>query len=99
MPTRGFSLEKVTDHLAADRTILANERTLLSYIRLAFTLFVAGVSFHKFFASPVLRAVGIAFLPLAGLVAAVGIRRYRRCQRFLVTLKEKKDETLPPAPR
>ena len=33
------------DHLAADRTILANERTFLAYIRTALTLFVAGLSF------------------------------------------------------
>jgi len=36
------------DHLAADRTILANERTFLAYIRTALTLFVAGLSFIHF---------------------------------------------------
>ena len=30
------------DHLAADRTVLANERTFLAYIRTTLTLFVAG---------------------------------------------------------
>ncbi|MDP8236036.1 MAG: DUF202 domain-containing protein [Candidatus Erginobacter occultus] len=99
IPARLFCLERVTDHLAADRTILANERTLLSYLRFSFGLFVAGISFHKFFDDSIIRVLGIAFLPLAALVAAIGIRRYRRCQRYLITLKEGKDETLPAPPR
>ena len=48
------------DHLAADRTILANERTFLAYIRTALTLFVAGLSFvHlKVFDSHVVEGIG-----------------------------------------
>jgi len=45
------------DHLAAQRTILANERTFLSYIRTALTLLVAGVSFIQFFGSVVIQAL------------------------------------------
>jgi putative membrane protein len=39
----------LADHLALDRTRLANERTLLAYIRTAFMLVVAGVTALKLF--------------------------------------------------
>ena len=50
------------DHLAADRTILANERTFLAYIRTALTLFVAGLSFvhlKQFFTSYIVEVIGV----------------------------------------
>ncbi|HDK81416.1 MAG TPA: DUF202 domain-containing protein [Nitrospirae bacterium] len=34
------------DHLAAQRTMLANERTYLAYIRTALTLFIAVCNIH-----------------------------------------------------
>lgn len=90
IPIPTFGLEKAGDQLAADRTIMANERTMLSYLRLAFGLFVAGVSFIKFFDDPIITILGIAFLPLAVVVATIGVQRYRRCRCFLITLKEGK---------
>ncbi|MFH1037653.1 MAG: DUF202 domain-containing protein [PVC group bacterium] len=96
---RHFSLADVRDHLAADRTILANERTLLAYLRLSLTLFVVGVSFIKFFQNTVLIITGCFFLPLALLAGIAGVRRYRRCREFLLTLKEGERETVPCPPR
>jgi len=37
------------DHLAYDRTVLANERTLLSYLRTAIALLAAGATLVKIF--------------------------------------------------
>ena len=85
----GFLREELIlrDHLAADRTILANERTLLAYIRTALTLFVAGLSFVRFFGALWIVAVGWAFVPLAGAICVVGVVRYRRRQCVLAPLR------------
>ena len=82
-----FNLSNIRDHLAADRTILANERTLLSYLRLSLTLFVAGISLIKFFDNYILMIIGGIFLPLAVISGVTGFRRYRRCGKYLMTLK------------
>lgn len=88
---RKFDLAGTRDHLAADRTILANERTLLAYLRLSLTLFVAGMSLIKFFDSTIYVIIGVIFLPLAVLSGITGVRRYQRCHKFLMTLKEEKE--------
>lgn len=69
------------DHLAAYRTILANERTFLAYIRTALTLFVAGVSFIKFFDSPVIEVLGWTLIPVGVFVFVRGVVSYRRMNR------------------
>ena len=73
----------VRDVLALDRTILANERTVLAYVRTALTLFVAGVSFVKFFDSWAIETLGWAFVPLGALVLAVGVWRYRKMHVYV----------------
>ena len=65
------------DHLAIDRTILANERTFLAYIRTALTLLVLGASFVRFFDSMTLEIVGWMFVPAAIAVFLWGTWRYR----------------------
>ena len=55
--------------LAIDRTILANERTMLSYTRTSLTLLVPGVSFIHF-TNGSLELVGWAFIP-CGLFAFI----------------------------
>jgi putative membrane protein len=42
------------DHLAYDRTILANERTLFAYLRFGIMAMVTGLTFVKVFADDVL---------------------------------------------
>ncbi len=64
------------DSDAIIRTILANQRTFLAYLRTALTLFVAGVSFIKFFDSLVIEIIGWAFVPLGVVTFAVGLWRY-----------------------
>ena len=71
------------DHLALDRTVLANERTFLAYIRTALTLLVVGASFIKFFDSMMLEVVGWAFLPCAIAVFAFGVWRYRHIKGLI----------------
>jgi inner membrane protein YidH len=74
------------DVLAADRTQLANERTLLSYLRTALTLFIAGVSFIRFFDSLIVEIVGWLFIPLGAWISWIGTVRFRRMKQPLDSL-------------
>jgi putative membrane protein len=65
------------DDLAVHRTTLANERTLLSYMRTALTLFVAGVTFIKFFDQVLVVSAGWLMIPVSILVMAKGVQSYR----------------------
>ena len=71
------------DHLAIDRTILANERTFLAYIRTALTLFVVGASLIRFFDSPTATVLGWVFIPIGLAVLAFGISRYRHMKALI----------------
>lgn len=63
------------DNLATDRTILAVDRTLLAYARTALTLFVAGVSFIKFFNTVLLQAFGWLFIIFGIVTIIFGLQR------------------------
>ena len=79
------------DHLAADRTILANERTFLAYIRTALTLFVAGLSFvhlKEIFSSYIVEVIGIIFIMLGIATFFVGLVRYKRMQALIRKIKK-----------
>jgi putative membrane protein len=65
------------DELAIDRTILANERTVLSYLRGAMALIIAGVTFVHFINAGWLLYLGMSLVPFGLLIAAIGIMRYR----------------------
>ena len=77
------------DFLAADRTQLANERTLLAYMRTALTLFIAGVSFIRFFGNIVIVYIGWIFIPVGIIAAVIGTKRYYRMKRPLDRLRDK----------
>lgn len=66
------------DELAIDRTILANERTLLSYVRLAITLIIAGVSIVHFAMEKWFETIGILCVPIGILVGIFGWHRYQK---------------------
>ena len=65
------------DVLAIDRTRLANERTLLAWVRTAVMLLVSGMTLLKLFEGiwP-LETLGAILIPVALFAAAVGLRRY-----------------------
>jgi putative membrane protein len=65
------------DVLAIDRTRLANERTLLAWLRTALMLFVTGVTLIKLFEGVLaLEVLGVALLPTSAVAAGYGLRRY-----------------------
>lgn len=77
------------DLLAADRTRMANERTLLAYTRTALTLFIAGVSFIQFFGNVIIVYIGWIFIPIGIIVAVTGVRKYYRIKSPLDELRKK----------
>lgn len=80
----------LSDQLAAARTILANERTFLSYQRTALTLAVSGISFIHFFDSIIIELIGWVFIPSALITMTLGIIRYRSMSRCVLNLEDNK---------
>jgi putative membrane protein len=72
------------DVLAIDRTRLANERTLLSWIRTALMLLVSGVTLLKLFEGVlVMEVLGAVLIPAGILTAGLGVRRYLRTRALI----------------
>ena len=71
------------DVLAVDRNVLANERTLLGYIRTALALLAAGGSLLHFFEGRWTTLGGLAFLGSGALIVLVGVLHYIRRRRAL----------------
>lgn len=75
------------DHLAYDRTVLANERTFLSYARTSITLLIAGGTLIKFLHEDLsMLCLGTVVSGVGGTVFLFGIRRY-------VTIKKRLSAT------
>ncbi|MBC8105415.1 MAG: DUF202 domain-containing protein [Anaerolineae bacterium] len=73
----------LNDYLAIDRTVLANERTLLSYTRTALTLLVIGGTALKFFDSLWMEIVGVMFMLAALATFIIGWRRYQHMRAYV----------------
>ncbi len=71
------------DHLALVRTRLANERTLLSYIRSALYLLIGGIALLQLKDFGDLRWAGILSLVLCVLFVMIGLYRYHTLRRQL----------------
>ncbi|MEN8254901.1 MAG: DUF202 domain-containing protein [Verrucomicrobiota bacterium] len=70
------------DHLAYDRTVLANERTLLSYLRTAIALLAAGGTLVKIFPEEkTMVQLGTVLLVVGGVAAIIGIWRFVAVKR------------------
>ena len=78
-----------SDVLAIANTMMANQRTLLSYGRTALGLFGVGVGFIKFLDFPMVMIVGLSFIAAAALVLVIGIRQYLRLRKTFRGVKSK----------
>jgi len=82
------------DHLAIERTKLANERTLFSYIRTALYLLTAGIGIFEVKSIIHLRWLGTLCLIISLLILLIGIYRFllmRKHLRGYVAESDKKD--------
>lgn len=77
----------VTDRLALGRNKLANERTLLAYIRTFLSFIVAGVSLIQFFEVPSFIILGYFLIPASLVFLVIGIFRYRKVEKKLAEIQ------------
>lgn len=77
------------DFLSIGSTIMANERTLLAFLRTSITFFVAGIGMVKYLDHPVLDAIGWFFVVLAGIFFIWGVHRYRYARKELKKVTSK----------
>lgn len=76
------------------RFLLANERTLLAWIRTSITLQAGGLAVTQFATSAILgRVLGAAALLLGAWAGGIGYRRYRAADQAI------RDQRLPPSGR
>lgn len=71
------------DRLAVIRTDLANERTLLAYLRTGLALVVGSVTAHHFLEDPGLKAMVLVLGVLGAVSLGVGIRRFATIRRLV----------------
>lgn len=71
------------NQLSVTRTILANERTLLSYLRFSLGSFIGGAGLIKFFGHPVYEIGGFVLVILSVVFFIVGIRRYMTTKKLI----------------
>lgn len=70
---------RIADYLAIDRTIMANERTLLAYVRSAVGLLIAGLALIRFFHQThfdIYQIAGFLALLVALSIMIYGIRDF-----------------------
>jgi len=78
--------KKLREHLALERTKLANERTLLAYIRASLYLLIAGIALIQIEKYPHLHWVGYVSLIVCVLFVLIGVWRYVALEKKLKNL-------------
>jgi putative membrane protein len=73
------------DELAIQRTILANQRTLLSFFTASLAIAVAGVTLIRFFEGHWAHWAGWALLPCAVILFIYGFKNYFSHKRTIET--------------
>lgn len=85
--------ELIREHLALERTKLANERTLLSYIRSSLYLLLGGLALLQIKEYAHIKWIGYVSLFISAVFVSIGISRYfilgRKLRRLLRTEKQK----------
>ncbi len=71
------------DYLAMERTKLANERTLLSYIRSSLYLLLGGIAIIQLQGFESIKFLGFVSLGLTVILLVVGIYRYQKLNKQL----------------
>ncbi len=74
------------DYLAIERTRLANERTLLSYIKSSLYLLLGGITVLQLKNYPDLRYLGITALVFSAIFLIIGIYRFTLLKKSLKRL-------------
>jgi putative membrane protein len=75
------------DYLALDRTVLANERTLFSYIRLSLGIAAAGVGMIELLDVKPAVVSGCILVAISPFVCVIGVLRFIAMQKKLRTIQ------------
>jgi putative membrane protein len=76
------------DVLAIDRTRMANERTLLAWLRTALMMLVSGITLIKLFGDILaMQATGMALVPLAIATGVLGLSHYVRLSKVITAVE------------
>ena len=75
------------EYLAIERTQLANETTLLAYIRTGLYFLVAGSTLGQFFDTAFWKIAGTPLIIIGLLIMAAGAIRYRTVRRAITRSK------------
>jgi putative membrane protein len=81
------------DHLALERTKLANERTLFAYIRTALYLILAGMTILQLNNFESIHWIAFLSIGLSIIILIVGIWRYSKLNRQLKYYYSKSNES------
>jgi putative membrane protein len=73
----------LNDELALFRTHLANERTLLAYLRSGVALVIAGASIMHFVDPGWLWFVGLICIPFGAMTSTLGVMRFHAMRRSI----------------
>lgn len=87
--SRDFKPDKkviLRDYLAIERTRLANERTLLSYIRSSLYLLLGSIAFFQLKDFPNFKYLALAALFFSAVFFIIGIYRFTSLKRSLKKL-------------
>ncbi|NBQ65829.1 MAG: DUF202 domain-containing protein, partial [Verrucomicrobia bacterium] len=70
------------------RTLLANERTLMAYVRLAITLIIAGVSIIHFAMEKWFETIGFLCVPVGIVAGLFGWSRYHKMEQQIREIRK-----------
>lgn len=71
------------DYLAIDRTRLANDRTLLSFLRTGFSLVILAIALFEFTDFSLRLWTGFSLMGIGAVVMGIGIIRFRKVNKHL----------------
>ena len=76
------------EYLAIERTKLANETTLLAYVRTGLYFLVAGSSFGHLIGSNFWKIAGTPLIVIGVIIMLLGVRRYIRLRKSIEASKK-----------
>ncbi|MBC5774424.1 DUF202 domain-containing protein [Pontibacter sp. KCTC 32443] len=84
---------EVRNQMAVQRTIFANERTLMAYLRTAITIIAGGIAAVKFSGNVYMETAGVALMFVGVILSAYSFYRYFQKQKLIKRQREDFTET------
>jgi putative membrane protein len=76
-------------HFSYHLTTLANDRTILAYVRTALALLAGGVSFYEFFETSLIRLLGVLLVFISFTILLFGVIRFIKMRAHIKRLTGK----------